>query len=258
MNIIDAHAHLDHIKNLDRALDNAKGAKVEAIVAVSTEYQSCLKNIEIKRRIRCPKICLALGMHPSDADENQVDLCVELIKAHREDLVAVGEIGLDFWYKDTRKDKIKKDIQRQVFQRQLIVAYELGLPVIVHTRGTWREAFETVKGLGIKMAEFHWYSGPLDVLSDILNQGYFVSTSPSVAYSLQTREAMAYAPVEQTLIETDCPVFYKNRESDDPGFEAEPKDVWRTLKAYAQLKNMDEDEALEIVNKNARAFFNIS
>ena len=108
--------------------------------------------------------------------------------------------------------------------------------------------------LGVKKAVFHWYSGPLDVLKEILDAGYYVGTTPSLATSPQSKEAMSHAPLERILIETDCPVFFQD---DHGGFKSEPRDVFRTLKAYAQLKNIDEQKALAIFNQNAREFFDI-
>jgi len=262
MNLIDTHAHLDHIEHLDQALENADEAGVTGVVAVSTDLASCRKNLEIKKTKEVPKIYLAMGMHPSDINLDDLDACVELIRAQSDELTAVGEIGLDFWYKWVRKDKEKKDAQRKVFRALLELAKELDLPAVIHTRGTWRESFETAKEVGIERAEFHWYSGPIDVLKDILDQGYYVSTSPSLARSPQSREAINYAPIERTMIETDSPVFYRmaasgEAGSTDEGFQAEPKDVFRTLRAYCELKNVEEAHAAEIFNRNAREFFHL-
>lgn len=256
MKIIDTHAHLDHLENLDTAIKNAVAAGVEAIVAVSMDLNSCRKNLEIKNSISQPRIALGMGMHPSEAKREDLNACLNLIREHANELSAIGEVGLDFGYKWVRKDQAKKDEQREVFQAFLNLAKELDLPVVIHARGVWRECFETTKASGVRKAVFHWYSGPLDVLKDILQEGYYVSTSPSVAYSPQSRDAMKNAPIEQTLIETDCPVHYQNSE-DDPGFEAEPRDVVRTLKAYCALKELNEEQALAILNKNAREFFGL-
>ncbi|MCA9405827.1 MAG: TatD family hydrolase [Candidatus Omnitrophica bacterium] len=256
MNIYDTHAHLDHIEDLSPALERAVQTGVKGVVAVSISLKSCTRTLEIAKEYSNPIIYPALGMHPSDADRNDVAACIDLIKENVSRIIAVGEIGLDFWYKWVRKDKEKKDEQREVFQAFLNVARETNLPAIIHTRGTWREAFDRTKATGLTKALFHWYSGPVDVLKDILDAGYYVSTSPSVAYSPQSREAMSYAPIEQTLIETDSPVFYKNRDTDDEGFKAEPKDVLKTLSAYSKLKNVSEDKTLSILNNNAETFFN--
>jgi TatD DNase family protein len=262
MTIIDTHAHLDHIKHLDQALKNADREGVSGVVAVSVDAVSCCRNLEIKRTNEKPKIYLAMGMHPSDARLDQLETCTQLIREHRDELAAVGEIGLDFWYQWVRKDQRKKDEQRTIFRALLELAKELELPAVVHTRGTWRECLETVKEVGVLKAEFHWYSGPLDVLKDILDGGYYVSASPSLAYSSPSREAISYAPIERTMIETDSPVFYRNTSGGeggdtDKGFQAEPKDVFRTLRAYCALKGIGEAGAVEVFNRNAREFFQL-
>lgn len=257
MKIIDTHAHLDHLENLDQALKNAVEAGVEAIVAVSMDLNSCRKNLEIKKKTRQPKIALGMGIHPSEANRQDVAACLDLIRANAKELSAIGEIGLDFGYKWVRKDEAKRDEQREVFRAFLKVAKELDLPAVIHARGVWRECLETAQSVGVRKAVFHWYSGPVDVLSDIIKAGYLVSTAPSVAYSPQSREAMASAPIEQTLIETDCPVRFQDPET-QAEYQAEPRDVARTLHAYCALKQIDEGKALAVLNKNAREFFGIA
>ena len=133
MNIIDTHAHLDHIENLNQALKNADQEGVESIITVSTDVASCRKNLDIKRGAKKPNIYLAMGIHPSDADLDDLDACVELIRNERSELTAIGEIGLDFWYKWVRKDQEKKDEQRKVFRALLELAQELDLPPVIHT-----------------------------------------------------------------------------------------------------------------------------
>ena len=255
MKIIDTHAHLEEIENLEQALKEAEHAGVEGIVAMSMDLASCRKTLEIKKDHPRPQIHAAMGMHPSEVNLNDLTAIVQMIGEHSQELVAIGEIGLDFWYKSVKKDKAKKNEQRKVFATFLDLAKELNLPVVIHSRGAWRECFEMTKSSGVKKANFHWYSGPLDVLSDIMKSGYFVSTSPSLAYSPQSREAVSQANIEQLLIETDSPVYYQI--SPDEGFKSGPKDVFRTLEAYCALKNMQPDQAAAIFNRNAKNFFEL-
>jgi len=254
--IFDTHAHLDHLKDLDGALARAQEEGVEGIVTLGMDLSSSKKNLEIKRTTTSPRIFLAMGIHPSEADLQEVPLCIDLIKENLDEVSAIGEIGLDFWYKWVRKDAQKKNEQRKVYRAFLELAYECQLPAVVHSRGVWRECFESAKEIGLEKVLFHWYSGPLDVLDDIMKEGYFISATPSIAYSPEARDAVDRAHIEQLLIETDSPVFYKNRETHE-GFEAEPKDVFKTLEAYCRLKNADPDETVGIFNNNAKRFFNM-
>ena len=175
------------------------------------------------------------------------------LRAHLSHAVAVGETGLDYWYKWVRKDEVERNKQKASFQVHLDLANEFDLPIIIHSRGAWGDCLVMVKAARVRRALFHWYSGPLDILDGILEAGYYVSTSHSVAYSPQSREAMAHAPLERILVETDSPVRYNGPEP----FDVEPKDVLRTWAALSRLKNRDEAIVLEIVNTNAKTFFRI-
>lgn len=252
MTIIDTHAHLDQVENLADALQRAHEAGVSDIVCMSVDLPSVEKVLNIPQTYSNPNIHVALGIHPGNIKTEEVDATFDIMRSNISRAKAIGETGLDFWYKWVRKDEDKKSEQRRVFTKHLELAKEFDLPIVIHSRGAWRECLDLTLESGVVKALFHWYSGPLDILKDVLDKGYLVSTSPSVAYSPQSREAMAFAPVEQMLIETDCPVTYKDGES---FFQAEPKDVRRTLKALAQLKNCDEESLCSILNANARQFF---
>lgn len=255
--IIDTHAHLDQLENLPEALKRAVSHGVEAIVAMGMNLESNRKNLDIKQKYHQPKIYIAMGMHPEEAHREELTPCLEFIRKNRQELCAIGEIGLDFWYKGVKKDQNKKEEQMDVFKAHLELAKEFDVPAVIHSRGAWKECLETAVKLNVKKAVFHWYSGPVDILKEIVSLGYFVSASPSLSYSPQSQAAIAEAPLERILIETDSPVFFKGMET-EPGFKAEPKDVVRTLKAYCALKNVKEDAALRQFNQNAKDFFNLN
>lgn len=254
MPIIDTHAHLDHVPDNINALARAHEAGVTDIIAVSTDLAAIRKNLELKRTSKAPRVHVAFGVHPGEIKADELDATFAFIREHIGQAVAIGETGLDYWYKWVRKNDDEKKKQRDSFQKHLELSYESQLPVVIHSRGAWEDCLTMTQSAGVKRALFHWYSGPVDVLEKILASGFYVSCSPSVGYSPQSREAMSYAPIERTLIETDSPVFYNQP---DEGFQAEPKDVWRTLKAYAVLKNLSQEEALKRLNENAQTFFKI-
>ncbi len=252
--IIDTHAHLDHVPDVEKALERAHAAGVTDIIAVSTDLKALKRNLELKKSCASPRVHVAFGVHPGEIKPEELEKTFSFMRANIKEAIAIGETGLDYWYKWACKNDEEKQKQRDCFQKHLELAKEFDLPIVIHSRGAWKDCLEMTKSAGVKHALFHWYSGPVDILDGILSAGYYVSTSPSVAYSPQSREAMAHAPIERTLIETDSPVFYNQPED---GFQAEPKDVWRTLKAYAALKNIDEKEALARLNDNAQTFFKI-
>jgi TatD DNase family protein len=264
MKLIDSHAHLDHVENLDSALAAALSDGVSAVLAVSTDLIAMKKNLTIKNQYQSTssvqrltsqiKIYLGLGVHPGEIKAEELAESYAFIEENIAQIDVIGEIGLDFWYKWVRKDDEKKREQRQVFRQQLVIAKKFDKPVVVHARGTWKECLDTVKEFDLKKVNFHWYSGPVDVLEQIIKSGYYVSASPALAFSSQSREAISCAPIEQTLIETDSPVYFNYPDELGGGFSSTPKDVFKTLAAYAKLKGIVPEQAAEILNKNVEEF----
>lgn len=252
--LIDTHAHLDQIDNIPNVLKRAFEAGVKTIVAVSSDYNSCIKTLEISKSKQV-RILPAFGIHPWEITNEAVDKCLEFIKENSKSAIAIGEIGLDYWYKEVKKDKSKKETQQDLFRKQLGIAKQYNLPVIIHSRGAWQDCFLLCKENGIKKAVFHWYSGPVDVLKEILNFGYFVSATPALSYSSQHQDAIKEAPLDNLFIETDSPVFYRNQQG---GFNSEPKDVALTLELVSSIKNLTRPEVAEKTLQNAKKFFSLN
>ena len=253
--MIDSHAHVDQLEDIPGALARADQAGVSDIIAVSVDLASMTKIMQIAADYAKPKIHPALGIHPGNIKPEEQAEAFAFIRTHISKAIAVGETGLDYWYKWVRKDEVERGKQKDSFQFHLDVACEFDLPIIIHSRGAWRDCLAMTKAAGVKRALFHWYSGPLDILEQILSAGYYVSTSPSVGYSPESRAAMAQAPLDRILIETDAPVRYKDG---DEGYLAEPKDVVRTWHALAALKSIDAADVLKQVNQNAQRFFGLA
>jgi len=254
MTIIDSHAHIDQFEDLPEVLQRAREAGVSDIVALSVDLESMKKLAGIAAHFPQPKIHLGLGVHPGQVGLQTHRQALDFMRAHRAQTRAIGETGLDYWYRWARKNEGERDKQKDFFALHLELAREFDLPIVIHSRGAWSDCLSMTKAAGVARALFHWYSGPEDILDQVLDAGFYVSTSPSVLYSPESRRAMARAPLERILIETDAPVVYKDGEV---SFKAEPKDVIKTWKALAQLKNLDEQMALDAVNANAKTFFNI-
>ncbi|HOX55021.1 MAG: TatD family hydrolase [Candidatus Omnitrophica bacterium] len=252
--LTDTHAHLDQIENLDSVLKRALEAGVKAIVAVSSDYNSCIRTLEISKN-KIVRILPAFGIHPWEITKEETDKCLEFIKENYHKAVAIGEIGLDYWYKEVKKDKTKKELQQNLYRKQLSIAKEYDLPVIIHSRGAWQDCFTLCKEAGIKKAVFHWYSGPVDILKEIINNDYLVSATPALSYSPQHQDAIKNAPLDSLLIETDSPVFYRNQQG---GFNSEPKDVTSTLELVSSIKNSEKTVVAEKTLQNAKKFFNLN
>jgi len=252
--IIDTHAHLDELDNLDEALAEARECGITAIIAVGSNHQSNLKVMEISHK-HSPFIYPALGLHPcdlSDLKASQIDYTLKHIEEMASDIVAIGEIGLDY---DKRVTKVSpKEQQKEVLKRLLAIAREYEKPAIIHSRYAWKDCFELTKEARVNKVIFHWFTGFSSVLRDILNAGYFISATPAAEYHQEHRRAIKETPLEKLLLETDCPVVY-GRETK---YRSAPVDILKSLRAVAALKGVDEDITAEQTTYNAAQLFNIT
>jgi TatD DNase family protein len=243
LSLVDCHAHLEQLGDLPKSLEQAKEAEVCGIIGVGMDVESNKRVLQIAEAH--PRyVYPALGYHPWQIKEEEVEANLSFIRGHVEDCVALGEIGLDY------KIKARKELQRRVFEELLNVALESDKPMILHCRYSHQRTFDMVKERKIEKAVFHWYSGSLDLLDKILSRGYYISATPALAYSPPHREAIQRAPIEAILLETDTPVSYQGR-------EARPKDVRVSLEEVARLKNLSHSTVAEQTTANASRFFGI-
>ncbi|OGO30386.1 MAG: hypothetical protein A2Z29_10055 [Chloroflexi bacterium RBG_16_56_11] len=250
LRLIDTHAHLDEMENLEAVLAEAKKAGVSAIVAVGSDMASNKKTLDIAALYE-NFVYPALGWHPWNIKEADISTNLEFIESHIDEAAAVGEVGLDY-HKRVRA-VADKDLQKRVLKEILGIARKHDKLALIHSRYAWRDAFELVKESGVEKAVFHWYTGTSGVLRDVIARGYYISVTPAVAYHEEHRRAVKETPLERLLLETDCPVIYaRGRENE---FTSSPADVQRSLRGAAALKGMGEAEMAEATTENARKLF---
>lgn len=247
--LVDSHAHLEELGDLGSAIERAKQSGVVAIVAVGSDYKSNHQVLEIAGKYQ-GFVHPALGLHPGRLNEDLLSLerHLQFIEDNLSVAVAVGEVGLD--YHKRVVGAAGKDLQQKVLGTILALAKRCGKPAIIHSRYAWRDSFELTKKASLEKAIFHWYTGPTNVLREILEQGYFVSATLAVEYHAEHRRAVKEVPLENLLLETDCPVVYQ-------GHQAEPADVSRALQATAEMKGLSPDFVAEKTTENALRLFRI-
>lgn len=248
--LIDTHAHLEQIENLEEALAEARSANVIAIIGVGSDYESNQKVLALAQ-VYQDFIYPALGLHPWNLKTSEIDRNLEFIEANADEIVAIGEIGLDY-HKKVR-ERAEKDLQKYAFKEVLKIAEKYKKPVIIHSRYAWRDSLDLVEEAQLAKAVFHWYAGTSSVLRDIVGQGYFISATPAVEYHEEHRRAVKEIPLERLLLETDSPVVY--RRGSEVEYEAKPVHILRALKAAAELKGVSEAKIAEITTTNALNFF---
>jgi TatD DNase family protein len=241
MHLIDTHAHVDEIEDIEGALVRAEQSGVRAVVGVGSGLESNRKILNLADRH--PKLILpALGLHPWRLEREDLKASIAFLEEHLARSLGLGEAGLDFAV-PTPQTK-----QTEVFRRLLSLAAREGKPVLLHARRAWAEALEQLGEFKIQKAVFHWYSGPPEILKRILDRGYFISATPAAEYSDRHREALRAAPLGQILLETDAPEKYRGRAS-------EPCDLTRSLLAVSGVKGVPPEEVAAQAWENSLDFF---
>ena len=252
MKLIDTHAHLEDLENLGASIHRAEEAGVIAVITMGTDYESNRWVLEESSKHQTSKLRIypAIGVHPWGLDASKLDVNVQFIEENVSKAIALGEIGLDYWYREARKSEEAKELQRMLFRKMLRIAEKTKKPVSIHSRGAWADCVDMTIEANIKKAVFHWFTGPLDVLEKIFDNGYYVSATPAVAYSKHLRTVIEHTPLEHLLLETDSPVLYQ-------GTPSEPVHVLKALSGVAELKNEKLETIAEKTTENAKHFFSI-
>ena len=243
--MIDTHAHLDSLDDPPAAVARARAAGVERIVAIGSGVESTRATLAIAAREN--GVYAAVGIHPHQAgDGESLD---ELRRLAAEDAVAIGEIGLDFF-----RDYAPRDDQRRVFDAQLHLAAELGLPVVVHTRAAEDETMRMLDGFSGTVV-LHCFSSP-GLLPAATDRGYYVSFAGNVTYPKadDLRAAARRVPRERILAETDTPYLAPQPVRGKPN---EPANVVHTIAALADARDEDATELGERIAANATRAFSL-
>jgi len=251
--LIDTHAHLDELDDLDTALERARQTGIVAVIAVGQEYESNLRTLEIADRHRS-LVYPALGLHPwslGDMDGAAVERNLGFLQENLGGAAALGEVGLDYHKRVTAA--VAKERQKDVLRALLEIARACNKPVSLHSRYAWKDGFDLVRESGVKKVVFHWFTGFSSVLRDIIAEGYFVSATPAAEYHDEHRRAVREVPLENLLLETDTPVTYGRQTR----FQATPADTVRSLEAVAVAKGLDRGLVAEKTTSSAAALFGL-
>ena len=243
----DTHAHLDACADpAETVVERARAVGVDRIVAIGSGLESCRETLAIAER--ATGVSAALGIHPhqaADPDADQLDELRELFDDER--AVAVGEIGLDFY-----RDYAPRERQRDLFERQLELASELGKTVVIHCRDAEDEVAQILAGFNGRVV-LHCFSSP-QLLPVALERGYYVSFAGNVTYPKadDLREAARAVPAKRLLAETDSPYLSPQPVRGRPN---EPAHVVHTIAALAEARGEDAATLAEELDENARAAF---
>ena len=247
--MIDTHAHLLCFEDLNNVINSMEQDGLEKIVTIGTTLEDSKQSINLASKYK--NVYCSVGIYPEYAEgitEKDLNELEDL--AYNKKVVAIGEIGLDYHNGDS-----DKEIQKQVFVKQLEIADRLGIPFCIHCRSAADDVINVLKEnkhLIKHSGVMHCYSEGAKYIKEFLNLGLYISFSGNITFKKSDRSFLKDIPLDKILIETDAPYL-----SPEPlrGRRNYPKNVLLTAKRIAQELNISFEEFDKITTKNAKNLY---
>lgn len=259
--MIDTHIHIDeeaYAADREEVIARQREAGVKAMIVPGVNAQSIEGILDICQRHK--GYCFpALGFHPQDVKEDwqeQWAIIEKAIREHRDELVAIGEIGLDYYW-----DTTYKEAQQEGFQRQLDLAQELDLPIIIHNREATEDTLKILKAFSIQHSAFssplrgvmHCFNGSKEVAKQILDMGLYLGIGGVLTFkNCKLFETLEVVPLDCIVLETDGPYLAPTPHR---GERNESRLMIFVVQRLAEIYGTTPEEIIEQTTKNAKKLF---
>ena len=249
--LIDTHAHIDMLEDMEGAIKNAFDNNVKKIILPCAYPKDIEKIYEIAQRH--DNVFGLLGVHPSEAQDWE-DSLINKIKEYAKNpkIVGIGEIGLDYYW-----DKSFNDIQKDVFIKQIKLANELNLPICIHDREAHKDTFDILKEHNKNSTVvMHCFSGSVEFARECIKEGWYLALGGVVTFknAVKMKEVAKDIPLDRLLLETDCPyltpVPFRGKEN-------QPAYVNYVAEEIAKIRELPVEEIAQITSQNAEKVYNI-
>lgn len=253
MRLIDCHCHLtDEAFDSDRLfiINDLSNFAIRGIINPATNIEDSKKAIALSEKF--DNFYPMVGIHPEEVDHiNDKDLEELEILAKNDKVLAIGEIGLDYYWKDDNNDR-----QKEIFIHQLQLARKLKLPAVIHVRDSKDDIIEILKDYTDLKIQIHCFSDDLKTLNTYMDMGFYISIGGVVTFANGTNEKVAArnVPIERLMLETDSPYL-----TPEPyrGLRNDPRRVVEVARTIADLRDMKIDKLAKRCYKNTVEFFNL-
>ena len=253
LNFIDTHVHLDFPqfqKDREEVIERAQDAGVFKMIDIGCNLQSSQNAINLTKKYE--NIFATVGVHPSDIQEYDDKVEKQIFElAKQEKVVAIGEVGLDYFHGDKDIEK-----QKQVFVSQINLAKEFAKPLVIHTREAGEDLLNILKKEKPLQAVIHCFTENLEFAEEVLAFDYMISFTGIITYpsAEDVCKVVAKIPLKRIMIETDCPFLAPQKYR---GKRNEPSFVVEVARKIAEIKDLSFEEVVKTTTKNAEIFFKI-
>lgn len=253
--IFETHAHYEDVKfdsDREELLALLPKQNIEYVINVGSNLETTQKSIELAKQYDF--VYAAVGVHPSDIAELNEATFEELKKtADYEKTVAIGEIGLDYYWD---KESLVQEKQREWFKRQMLLAKEKNLPVIIHSRDAAEDTMKVMKEVQAEEIPgvIHCYSYSLEMAREFIKMGYYIGIGGVLTFknAKKLKEVAAEIPLERILLETDCPYMAPEPHR---GERNSSLYIPHVVEKLAEIRNITKEEIIAVTNENARRLF---
>ncbi|MFW4370848.1 MAG: TatD family hydrolase [Spiroplasma sp. hy2] len=252
--IFDTHCHLmSHEYENEETSAIIADAKISGVFWLNNVgYDLDSSQAAVRHAMHYDNVFATIGFHPTDVAKygfSDLEKLDQLLNSDK--VIAVGEIGLDYFHKT-----VSPDLQKHWFIKQIELAKQHNLPLAIHCRDAYEDCYEILKEQKITQGLMHCYNGTIQMAQKFLDLGFYLSFAGNITFknAQELREVAKMVPLNKILVETDAPYL-----TPDPyrGKKNYPKFIMYTVKKLAELKNMPVEEMILITNKNARKLFNL-
>ncbi len=247
--MIDTHAHIikEYFNNIEELVEELKQKNVIYVINCSTSINDAKEIIELSNKTN-NFLLPAIGIHPEIVNDfNKINELEELIKNNK--IVAIGEIGLDYYW-----NKENKEEQKKCLKNQLDLAEKYNLPILVHTRESIQDTFDILKDRKLK-GIIHCYSGSYEMAKEFIKLGYKLGIGGVLTFkNSKLYEVIEKIDLKDIVLETDSPYL-----SPEPyrGKQNNPYNIYYVAKKIAEIKNIKIDKVIEETTNNAKEIFDI-
>lgn len=251
MKIIDSHCHLtDSQFDADRdfIIKDLKNFNIKAVINPAVDLKSSKDAVALANKHDNVYACV--GFHPLDIESYTDESLKEIEKLLSENkVVAIGEIGLDYYYSKDNKER-----QKEIFIKQLELSRKHNLPVVIHSRDASGDTFDILKNYSDLKVQLHCYSGSVELMREYVKLGFLISVGGVLTYknSQKIKDVVAEIPIENLMLETDSPYLSPQNFR---GLRNDPRKIIETLHAVSQIRSDDMDKLAGKIYKNTKRFF---
>ena len=251
--LVDTHCHLDMLKDIEGALTRAKKEGVEKVITIGIDLPSSEKAVELAHKY--DNVWAAVGIHPHEANSFNEDVYTALVQLAKEaKVVAIGEIGLDFYRNLSPKEK-----QFIAFRKQIKLAQDLKKPIIIHCREAIAETWQILKETDAFACGgvWHCFPGDVELAERCIKERFFISIPGIVTFPKAERlqEVVKKIDLEWLVLETDAPFLAPVPKRGKPN---EPAFLRYTAEKIAELKKCSLEKVAKVTTKNAMTIFGLN